>query len=71
MPTPTGGSFRNSFVAGTLGRLQQDLTLMQAAIEAKESSYTSTNFNTITDAFDSARSLLDDVQTANGDINNP
>jgi len=71
MAAPTGAAFRNSYLSPTLGRYQLDLALLQAAVEAEEASYTSGNFDTIAEAFDSVRSLLDDVQTANADSNNP
>lgn len=71
MATPTGAAFRNSLFSPVLGRHQDELALMQAAVEGEEASYTSGNFETIADAFDSIRSLLDDIQTANADSNNP
>lgn len=71
MSTPGNSSFRNTFMSPAVSVFQRDLTLLQCAVEAKETSYDSTMFSNIIDALETVRGALDDVQTANGDGSNP
>lgn len=69
MASPTGGDFRSTFVGPALSGLERDVTLVLAAIESHESSYTEPHYTTITDGLADAITAIHAAAVANGGSN--
>jgi hypothetical protein len=69
MASPTGGTFRNMTMGIYLTKLSTDCMVALAAVESHETSYTTENFSTITDALSDAYEGIVSAAVANGHSN--
>lgn len=70
MSSPVGSAWRNTVTGPEWGSLARALTLLQAGVESHETSYSPTNFTTLTAKLQDAIDAVNDAAAADQDSGN-